>query len=164
MLRVSARVVHGAPLPSKREHRGCKLLGLAAGGQLERFHRAGDGDEVGCDHHLVDKPVRVVDRKKDMVVTGGINVYARDRVRDRRAARCARSDDNRSAQYRMGRESARFHRAGCRRLARIAEIIARCHDQLAGFKVPRSTTLIDELARNAGGKVLKDRLRSKLAN
>jgi len=41
------------------------------------------------------------------------------------------------------------------------EIIDYCHERLAGFKRPRSVIFLDELPRNAMGKVLKRDLREE---
>ena len=40
-----------------------------------------------------------------------------------------------------------------------AELIAHCRQYLAGFKKPSAVIVVDELPRNASGKVLKRRLR-----
>jgi acyl-CoA synthetase (AMP-forming)/AMP-acid ligase II len=39
------------------------------------------------------------------------------------------------------------------------ELIAHCRRYLAGYKKPSAIVVVDELPRNAGGKVLKRRLR-----
>jgi acyl-CoA synthetase (AMP-forming)/AMP-acid ligase II len=39
------------------------------------------------------------------------------------------------------------------------ELIAFCRDKLGGYKIPRRYAFIDELPRNASGKVLKRVLR-----
>jgi acyl-CoA synthetase (AMP-forming)/AMP-acid ligase II len=44
------------------------------------------------------------------------------------------------------------------------EIIQFCHDKLAGFKRPRSVIFVDELPRNAMGKVLKRDLRAEFGH
>jgi fatty-acyl-CoA synthase len=41
------------------------------------------------------------------------------------------------------------------------ELIAFCKDRLAGYKRPRSVDFVDELPRNASGKVLKKEIREK---
>lgn len=41
----------------------------------------------------------------------------------------------------------------------VEEMIEYCRDQIAGYKIPRQLKLIDELPRNASGKVLKKVLR-----
>lgn len=43
--------------------------------------------------------------------------------------------------------------------ATAAEIIAHCRAELAGFKTPKSVEFVDELLRDASGKVLKRTLR-----
>jgi acyl-CoA synthetase (AMP-forming)/AMP-acid ligase II len=40
-----------------------------------------------------------------------------------------------------------------------ATVIAYTREHLANFKAPRSLRFVDELPRNAGGKVLKTQLR-----
>ena len=43
-----------------------------------------------------------------------------------------------------------------------AEIIALCRDNLAGYKKPKQVVFVDELPRNAAGKILKRELRDRL--
>ena len=40
------------------------------------------------------------------------------------------------------------------------ELIAYCRERLANYKVPRSVVVVDDLPRNAGGKVVKPELRA----
>ena len=40
-----------------------------------------------------------------------------------------------------------------------AELIAHCREYLAGYKKPSAIVVVDELPRNAAGKILKRRLR-----
>ena len=42
------------------------------------------------------------------------------------------------------------------------ELIAHCRERLAGYKKPSAFHFVDELPRNAGGKVLKRRLREQV--
>ena len=42
-----------------------------------------------------------------------------------------------------------------------AELVAFCEERLARYKLPKSITFIDELPRNAAGKVLRKDLREK---
>ena len=44
-----------------------------------------------------------------------------------------------------------------------ADLIAHCRRHLAGFKKPSAVITVPELPRNAGGKVLKRRLRESYA-
>ncbi|MGP8006549.1 MAG: AMP-binding enzyme, partial [Acidimicrobiales bacterium] len=39
------------------------------------------------------------------------------------------------------------------------DIIGWCRDQMANYKVPRAVEFVDDLPRNATGKVVKDELR-----
>ena len=39
------------------------------------------------------------------------------------------------------------------------ELVAHCRGRLAGYKVPRAIHRVDELPRNAAGKLLKGKLR-----
>jgi HIP---CoA ligase len=41
------------------------------------------------------------------------------------------------------------------------DVIARCRERLANFKVPREVVFVGQLPRNAGGKVLKRELRER---
>ena len=104
----------------------------------------------------------IVDRLKDMIVSGGENIassevervlYEHDvgrRGRRRRPSRRA-----------VGRGPGRLRRRA-RPDATVTpdELIEHCRGQLAKFKVPRTVTLIDALPRNPSGKVLKRELRT----
>ena len=46
-----------------------------------------------------------------------------------------------------------------RRRGRRGELIAHCREYLAGYKKPSAIVVVDELPRNAAGKILKRRLR-----
>jgi acyl-CoA synthetase (AMP-forming)/AMP-acid ligase II len=105
--------------------------------------------------------VYVVDRKKDMVVSGGINVYPREVEETlhrhpavQEAAVIGVPDD------RWGEALLAFivPRAGMN--VGSAELDAHCRATLAGYKVPKAYREIGSLPRNAGGKVLKKELRS----
>ncbi len=49
--------------------------------------------------------------------------------------------------------------AGPRRTSTTTTVIEYTRKHLANFKVPRSVVFVDELPRNAGGKVVKPTLR-----
>ncbi len=103
----------------------------------------------------------IMDRAKDMIVTGGENVYPAEveaalyqhpDVAD--VAVIGVPDD------RMGE---RVHavvvaRAGVE--LDLASIQTHCRGRLAGYKLPRSLELLDDLPRNATGKILKRQLRA----
>jgi acyl-CoA synthetase (AMP-forming)/AMP-acid ligase II len=107
--------------------------------------------------------VIIVDRKKDMVVTGGLNVYPREIE-----AVIARMPGVRDVAV-VGRPSREWgeslhafivpHNGAS---IAVDAILAACRTELAAFKVPRAISLIFELPRNASGKILKTTLRESL--
>lgn len=111
-----------------------------------------------------DGYITIVDRKKDMVVTGGLNVYPREietviarlpGVRD--VAVVGRPN------HEWGESLHAFVVPQNGASIAVEAVLAACRTELAGFKVPRAISLIEELPRNASGKVLKTQLRESLA-
>ena len=106
----------------------------------------------------------IVDRRKDMIVTGGENVYSRE-VEEVLYTHPAVSEaaviglpdptwgENVTAVVVL--------RDGM--TATDTEIIATCRDRLAGFKKPKRVEFIDELPKNVSGKILKRELRDRFA-
>ena len=123
------------------------------------FH---SGDLGYYDEHGL---LHVVDRKKDMIKTGGENVASREveealyRHRRRRGGRRLRP-----APPGLGRGCRRRRRAPCRR-RRSAEddVIAHCREHLAGFKTPKRVFFADSLPKNPSGKLLKRILRDRFS-
>ncbi len=109
-------------------------------------------DEEGCYY--------IVDRKKDMYITGGVNVYPRE-IEEllfrlpgvREAAVIGTSDDY------WGEAGKAFLVLEPGASLSPDEVIAACKQSLAGYKIPRHVVFIDKLPRNAAGKVLKTELR-----
>jgi HIP---CoA ligase len=107
---------------------------------------------------------KVTDRKKDMYITGGFNVYPAE-VESlllemgslSQVAIIGMSDD------RMGEVGAAFviPRPGAEVTSEAVIDWARQH--IANFKVPRRVEIVNELPLNASGKVLKGVLRERLA-
>jgi acyl-CoA synthetase (AMP-forming)/AMP-acid ligase II len=105
----------------------------------------------------------IVDRRKDMIITGGENVYSRE-VEEvvythpsvSEAAVIGLPDpawgENVTAVVVL-REGA---------TATERDIIAVCADRLAGFKKPKRVVFVDELPKNVSGKILKRELRDQL--
>ena len=96
-------------------------------------------------------------RKKDMIIRGGNNIYATDVEAvhpraPRRAGGCGRRRPARRA--RRGRR-ARGSCAARTRDSTAEELQAFCAERLADYKRPRQVHFVDELPRNATGKVMK---------
>jgi acyl-CoA synthetase (AMP-forming)/AMP-acid ligase II len=102
----------------------------------------------------------IVDRLKDMIVSGGENIassevervlYEHDAVLE--VAVVGRPDE------RWGEVPVAFVVLRDGAEASADELIERCQAELARFKVPKAVTFIDALPRNPSGKVLKRELR-----
>jgi len=102
----------------------------------------------------------IVDRLKDMIVSGGENVagsevervlYEHDAVQE--AAVVGRPDD------RWGEVPVAF--VALRPGAEVGadELVEHCRARLARFKVPKAIMFVEALPRNPSGKVLKRELR-----
>lgn len=106
----------------------------------------------------------VVDRAKDLVVTGGENVSSRE-VEDvvtghpdvGSAAVVGAPDE------RWGERVVAVVVAAPGRSVDGAAVIAWCRERLAGFKCPKEVVVVDDLPLNASGKVLKTELRARFA-
>jgi acyl-CoA synthetase (AMP-forming)/AMP-acid ligase II len=109
-----------------------------------------------------DGNLRITDRLKDMYTTGGFNVYPAE-VEQVIAAIEAVAEVAVIGvpDYRLGEVGKAFvvARAGFSAQPAPEAIMARCRDQLAGYKVPASVEFVGDLPRNAAGKVRKDLLR-----
>ncbi|MBT4162850.1 MAG: long-chain-fatty-acid--CoA ligase [Gammaproteobacteria bacterium] len=102
----------------------------------------------------------VTDRKKDLIISGGENVYPRE-VEDvlyehpdiLEAAVIGVPDDK------WGERVHAVIVAQQNRELELDDIIAFTRERLAGYKVPKTAELMAELPKNATGKVLKTELR-----
>jgi acyl-CoA synthetase (AMP-forming)/AMP-acid ligase II len=117
------------------------------------------GDLAYCDEKGF---IYIVDRKKDMIVSGGENVYSRE-VEDvlykhpavAEAAVIGVPDP---------RWVERVHALIVLKPAvkvTEKEIIAFCKEHIASYKVPKSVEFVDFLPKNPQGKILKKTIRSK---
>jgi HIP---CoA ligase len=105
--------------------------------------------------------VRITDRKKDLYISGGFNVYPAETEKLLSAhpavamvAVVGVPDD------RMGEVGKAFVVLRPSASATEAELIGWSRDNMANYKVPRSVAFVKDLPRNASGKVLKTELRS----
>jgi long-chain acyl-CoA synthetase len=119
------------------------------------WFRTGDIGQFDADGYL-----SIVDRKKDMILRGGFNVYPREieEVLMTHPA-VALSAVVGVPDERLGEEIKAFVvlRAGATVTAE--ELIAWCKEQMASFKYPRSIEFRESLPLTATGKVLKRELR-----
>ena len=102
----------------------------------------------------------IVDRKKDMVISGGVNLYPREveRVLEQHP-RVAEVAVVGVPDAKWGERLRAFIVARGAAHPDVEEIRAWCDGRLAAFKVPRDIVLLEALPRNASGKVLKQALR-----
>ncbi|GIW06484.1 MAG: fatty-acid--CoA ligase [Dehalococcoidia bacterium] len=107
----------------------------------------------------------IVDRKKDMVVSGGTNIYPREieevLFRHPKIADVAVIGVP-DPYWGEALKAIVVLRPG--EQATEEEIIAFTEGKLAGFKKPKSVAFIDELPRNSAQKVLKRQLREQFKN
>jgi long-chain acyl-CoA synthetase len=124
---------------------------------VDGFLRTGDiayKDEDGY--------IFIVDRKKDMIIRGGENIYPKEidnllatHPKITEAATIGVPDET------MGEEVKAFVRASDDTLTE-QEVIDFCKEKLAGFKVPRYVEIIEgDFPRSVIGKVLKKELRQR---
>ncbi len=103
-----------------------------------------------------DGYIYIVDRRKEMLLVRGQNVYPRE-IEEvlyqlpgvAAAAVVARADEKRGevpVAFLCGTEAA---------VLEENQVLAHCRDQLADYKVPREIRIIDEMPRNATGKIAK---------
>jgi fatty-acyl-CoA synthase len=106
----------------------------------------------------------VVDRKKDMIKTGGENVASREVeevVYQHPAVSEVAVFATPHPTWIEAVTAAVVVREG--QQAEPDDIIAFCRERLAGYKVPKQVVLVDALPKNASGKVLKRDLRAQLS-
>ncbi len=108
--------------------------------------------------------IYVVDRKKDLIITGGVNVYPKE-VEDVLARHPAVEEcavfGTAHPEWGESVVAAYVPRGGGAVAA--AELDAFCAGQLARFKVPRQFHPIAALPRNSNGKILKPVLRQQFS-
>ncbi len=157
----------GQIMPAGREHvgeimiRGVNVMRGYRGNPTATAEAFTDGWFHSGDLGYVDTDgfVFVVDRKKELIIRGGYNVYPRE-VEDviyshpavAEAAVVGVPDAT------MGQEVKAFVALRPGRRATEAEIIAHVKERIAAYKYPRSVAFLDTLPKNAAGKILKREL------
>ncbi len=120
------------------------------------WFRTGDAGRLDEDGYLY-----IVDRVKDMILSGGLNIYSKEvehalatapGVRD--VAVCAAPDKE------FGEAVAAFVIAKPGETPDKTAIIEHCRERIAGYKKPKHVFVVDEFPRNAVGKVMKADLRA----
>ena len=108
--------------------------------------------------------LKITDRKKDMIISGGFNAYPAeienlllDHPHIAQVAVVGVPDE------RLGEVGAAFVVAATGTTPDPAEIVAWAREHMANYKVPRTVRVVDALPFNAGGKVMKFELREQLA-
>ncbi len=109
--------------------------------------------------------VYVVDRAKDMIISGGENIYCAEvenvlfaHPRITEAALIARADDK------WGEVPVAVVVVADGGEVTLDELEPYLNENLARYKHPKDIVIVDELPRNAGGKVVKPALRSEFGS
>jgi fatty-acyl-CoA synthase len=114
---------------------------------------AGTVDEEGC--------IYIVDRYKDMYISGGENVYPAEVENVLFGlAEVAEAAVIGIPDAKWGESGLAFIVLKTNSALEPDEILAHCRANLAKFKVPQAVRFIDALPRNAAGKVLKRELKT----
>jgi malonyl-CoA/methylmalonyl-CoA synthetase len=123
----------------------------------DSFFRTGDMGTLLDNGYL-----RIVGRAKDLVITGGLNVYPKE-VEDKIDALPGVAESAvigvPDADFGEAVTAVVVARPG--HALRESEVIAALKAEIASFKVPKRVYFVDDLPRNAMGKVMKSLLRER---
>lgn len=126
---------------------------------VDGWFRTGDAARADDEGYLY-----IVDRWKDMYISGGENVYPAE------VENVLHRLDGVADAAVVGVPDPKWGEVGTAVVVRAAgsdlgaaDVVAHCRANLARFKVPARVEFVDELPRNATGKVLKRELRVALA-
>ena len=120
------------------------------------------GDIAYCDE---DGDYYIVDRTKDMYISGGENVYPAEVENTLYLMECvAEAAVIGVADDKWGEVGKAVIALKPAAEASVESVIAHCKERLASFKVPRHVVFVPALPRNAAGKVEKPRLRREFGN
>ena len=122
------------------------------------WFRTGDAGRMQDDGHLF-----IVDRLKDMIISGGENVYCAE------VEAALRGHPGVTHAAVIGVPDARWGEAvhavvvlAAGATASADDLRAWCRERLAGYKCPRAISFVRELPLSAAGKVLKNVLRAQV--
>jgi acyl-CoA synthetase (AMP-forming)/AMP-acid ligase II len=104
--------------------------------------------------------VVIADRMKDMIISGGENVYPAE------IENVLVAHPNISEAAVIGQASEKWGESPLAIVVATetiteAEVMEYCRDKLAGFKQPRKVIFVDDIPRNPSGKILKRILREQ---
>ena len=106
--------------------------------------------------------IYIVDRKKDMIISGGFNIYPKEienliytHPNVKEVAVVGVPDDE------WGESVKAYIAPHEGKTIDKEEIIELCRTRLAGYKKPRFIDIVENLPRNAVGKIMKNKLREK---
>jgi acyl-CoA synthetase (AMP-forming)/AMP-acid ligase II len=105
--------------------------------------------------------IYIVDRKKDMVISGGVNIYPRE-IEEVLLAHPAISDiavvGVRDDKWGERLRAVVVLKAG--QALTLDALVQFCEGKLSAYKIPKELLVVPALPRNANGKVLKTELRT----
>lgn len=123
---------------------------------VDGWFRTGDIAEMDADGFFT-----IVDRKKDMIIVSGFNVYPNE-IEERIAelpgvleVGVVGIPDDKSG------ESVRAYIVATQTPPTEAAVLAHCRETLAAYKVPKSVRFVDELPKSPIGKILRRELRAE---
>jgi long-chain acyl-CoA synthetase len=125
---------------------------------IDGWFRTGDVGMLDATGHL-----RICDRKKDMVLVSGFNVYPNEVegviAELRGVAECAVTGvpDDKTG------EAVRAYIVRNDTALAEADVLSHCRDQLAAYKVPRQVAFVEALPKSTVGKILRRELRELAA-
>ncbi|MFP4477635.1 MAG: long-chain-fatty-acid--CoA ligase [Desulfatibacillaceae bacterium] len=107
-----------------------------------------------------DGYITIVDRKKDMIIAGGYNIYPKEvdeilHAHPKIAEACTVGVPD---EYR-GETVKAFVVAREGEILTVEEVTAHCRENLAAYKVPKQIEFVEELPKSAVGKILRRVLR-----
>jgi acyl-CoA synthetase (AMP-forming)/AMP-acid ligase II len=128
----------------------------AASRDAEGWFRTGDLGYLDEEDFLF-----IVDRKKEMVITGGFNVYPRE------VENAISSLPGVAEVAVVGVPDEQWGEAILALVVRSGEaeldaaaVVAHCRGEIAGFKVPKRVEFVEELPKSGSGKVLKREIKA----
>jgi malonyl-CoA/methylmalonyl-CoA synthetase len=130
---------------------------------VDGFFKTGDLGRLSEDGYLT-----IVGRDKDLVISGGLNVYPKEieevidalpGVRESAVIGLAHPDFGEAVVAVVVRDTS----IDCTAVPQAADVVGAVKASLAAFKVPKTVHFVEELPRNTMGKVQKNLLRERFS-